>query len=426
MDEHGPQQWPYQAPTPSAPEGGAPAGSPPPTRRKPRLLAAMTVAALVTGLAGAGIGYVVGADVHGGSGSASSQSTNASGTTQLPNLPGGSEGSSGDPNGFGDWRGSLPQLPTSPFSGGSGTQQEDQSSGTKASGAALTGLVRIQSTLKYNDAEAAGTGMVLTSDGEVITNHHVVAGSTTVKATVISTGKTYTARVVGTDAKDDVAVLQLVGASGLATVTPDQDGVAVGDDVTAVGDGGGTVGYLSTVDGQVLRKGQTITTQSEGSAAGERLTGLIEISNDVISGYSGGATYDDEGEVVGMTTAASSGSSDVVGYAIPISKVLRIAGDLENGVSKALYSYGSPAFLGVALGTGTTVQGVYRGTPAAEAGIVGGDRITQVGSTRVTTLAGLRAAVASYSPGDSVSVTWTGSDGSSHTATVTMATGPVR
>ena len=84
-----------------------------------------------------------------------------------------------------------------------------------------------------------------------------------------------------------------------------------------------------------------------------------------------------------MTTAASSGSSDVVGYAVPIAKVLRIADDLENGVTGARYDYGCPAFLGVGLGqTGTTVQGVYQGTPAADAGIVAGDRITAVDGTR--------------------------------------------
>ena len=83
------------------------------------------------------------------------------------------------------------------------------------------GLVRIMSTLGYQDGEAAGTGMILTSDGEVVTNHHVVAGATSVKATVMSTGKTYTATVVGSDTKDDVAVLQLADASGLTTVTTD-------------------------------------------------------------------------------------------------------------------------------------------------------------------------------------------------------------
>ena len=268
--------------------------------------------------------------------------------------------------------------------------------------------------------------MVLTSDGEVVTNHHVVAGATSIKVKVMSTGKTYTAEVVGTDAKDDVAVLHLVGASGLSTVTPDTDGIAVGDDVTAVGDANGTVSYLSAASGTVIAKNQAITTQSEANVSGERLTGLLQISSDVISGDSGGATYDADGEVVGMTTAASSGNSDVVGYAVPIAKVLRIVDDLDSGVAKARYDYSAPAFLGVALDdTATTVQGVYKSTPAAKAGIEQGDQITAIGSTEVSTSAQLRRAVAALSPGDEVAVTWTDSSGASHTETVTLAEGPI-
>jgi S1-C subfamily serine protease len=268
--------------------------------------------------------------------------------------------------------------------------------------------------------------MVLTSDGEVVTNHHVVAGATSIEVKVMSTGKTYTAEVVGTDAKDDVALLQLEGATGLSTVTPDTDGIAVGDDVTAVGDANGTVSYLSAASGTVLAKNQEITTQSEANVSGERLTGLLQISSDVISGDSGGATYDADGEVVGMTTAASSGSSDVVGYAVPVAKVLRIVDDLDSGVARARYDYAAPAFLGVALGdTATTVQGVYQGTPAAKAGIEQGDVITAIGSTRVSTSTRLHDAVASYSPGDEVAVSWTDSSGASHTRTVTLAQGPV-
>jgi S1-C subfamily serine protease len=147
----------------------------------------------------------------------------------------------------------------------------------------------------------------------------------------------------------------------------------------------------------------------------------------VISGDSGGATYDEQGEVMGMTTAASSGGSDVIGYAVPIAKVLGIADDLENGVTKARYDYGYPAFLGVGLGeTTATVQGVYEGTAAAKAGIAAGDTVTAVDGVKVTTSTALRRSVAAHSPGDSVEITWTDTDGTSHTAPVTLARGPVR
>jgi S1-C subfamily serine protease len=281
--------------------------------------------------------------------------------------------------------------------------------------------------MTYDDARGAGTGMVLTPDGEVVTNHHVVEGATSIRVTVMTTGRTYVAKVVGTDARDDVAVLGLTGASRLRTVTPGTDGVEVGDKVTAVGDANGTPSHLSAAGGRVLSTNQSITTQDDGTAAGERLTGLIQISSDVISGDSGGATYASDGKVVGMTTAASSGGTDVVGYAVPITKVVRIANDLENGVAGSRYVYGYPAFLGVGLApTGTTVQGAFSGTGAARAGITAGDRITSVGGTRVRTAAQLHAAIARLSPGDRVGIGWTDADGTAHTATVTLGTGPVQ
>ena len=112
-----------------------------------------------------------------------------------------------------------------------------------------------------------------------------------------------------------------------------------------------------------------------------------------------------------MTPAAPRGTSDVAGYAIPISQVLTIAEDLENGVTNTSYDYGRSAFLWVGLGSGTTVEGVYDGTPAADAGIAAGDTITRVGGIAVTTHTQLRAAVASHVPRDSVSVTWTDASG---------------
>jgi S1-C subfamily serine protease len=401
-------------------------------RRGRRLVAVTAASVLVTGAAGLGIGY---AAVRGfGQGPADSSSSSAA-STGRQGLSSSQQLPPGYSFGYGQYAGPDQQAsPTDPFGdqglqGGSSTDTgTDTSTDTTstASGSQLTGLVRIVSTMKYDGGKAAGTGMVLTSDGEVITNHHVVEGATSVKVKVMSSGATYTATVVGTDATADVAVLQLKGASGLATVTTGTAGVSAGDAVTAVGDGNGTVGYLSAATGSVLATQQSITTQSEGSASGESLSDLIQISSDVVSGYSGGATYDEDGEVVGMTTAASSGTSDVVGYAIPISQVLSIADDLEKGVTSASYDYGYPAFLGVGLGSGTTVEGVYDGTPAADAGIAAGDSITRVGGITVTTQTQLRAAVASHSPGDSVSVTWTDASGTSRTRSLTLAKGPVQ
>lgn len=408
-----PHETAYGVPTTGAPWPAAP----PPVRRAGtrRLLAATAVTALLTGAAGVGAGYAglhVWQEHHPATASAPTTSqgfSQGSTSQQLP--PGYTYGG---------------QAPTTPD-----TQQDQTDTGSStdttstASGSQLTGLVRIVSTMKYDGGKAAGTGMVLTSNGEVVTNHHVVQGATSVKVKVMTTGKTYTATVVGTDAAQDVAVLQLQDASGLATVTPDTDGIASGSAVTAVGDGNGTVDHLSAATGTVVAKNQSITTQSEGSASGERLTDLLEISSDVVPGYSGGATYDADGQVVGMTTAASSGSNDVVGYAVPIATVLRVADDLESGVQSTAYSYGRPAFLGIGLGQGTTLAGAYAGTPAARAGLAQGDTITAIDQKTVTTQAQLRAAVAAHEPGDRVVVSWTDTSGAKHTATLTLAQGPV-
>jgi S1-C subfamily serine protease len=404
-----------------------------PTRR--RAVATMAAGALVLGGAGLGAGYAVGHATR-------AQSSQSASSPQSTNFD---DGSSGDGTqaipGNPGWRwstggGSTGQAPTDPFgdgSGGSGGSGGGLGGGSgsspdttsKASASQVNGLVRIVSTMKYAGAEAAGTGMILTSSGEVVTNHHVVEGATSVKVTVMSTGKSYTAKVVGTDAKDDVAVLQLNGASGLSTVQTDTGTVSKGDKVTAVGDANGTTNYLSAASGKVRALNQSITTQSEGTAKGERLTGLIEISSDVVSGDSGGATYDADGKVVGMTTAASSGG-EINGYAVPITKVLSVVDDLESGVTSSSYRYGAPAFLGVGLSqTGTTVAGVYQGTPAAQAGIAAGDKITEVDGTSVSSSTALHKLVAGHSVGDKVSVTWTDSSGSSHTATVTLIAGPI-
>ena len=360
----------------------------------------------------------------------------------------GSSGGYGGQSGYGG-QGAYGQQSSGDAS--SSTVDSDPATSAESRGVALIDTV-------LSDGAAAGTGIVLTSDGEVLTNYHVVEGSTSVKVTLPGSGTsptTYTATVVGADQAADVALLQLKGASGLTTATIDDDTLKVGDDVTAVGNAGGT-GSLTAADGAVTDLSTSITTQSEGTVAGERLTKLIETSADVVAGDSGGPLLDREGEVVGMDTAASSGQ-EVDGYAVPIATALAVVAQIRSGDETAAVRIGPAAFLGVeiassavddlgdgaaygygygstfgsgaAAGTsgaaGAPVAGVVDGGAAAEAGIGAGDTVTKVGSTDVTSASDLTDALATLNPGDRVKVTWTSADGSVESATVTLGSSPL-
>jgi S1-C subfamily serine protease len=312
-----------------------------------------------------------------------------------------------------------------------------------------TGVVLIDTELAYEGASGAGTGIVLTSGGEVLTNYHVVEGATTITVTVASTGTTYAATVVGHSASSDIALLQLAGADGLATAALDDDTVALGDDVTAVGNAGGT-GTLTAADGTVTDLDSSITTASEGSVAPEALTGLIETDADVVPGDSGGPLLDAEGEVVGVDTAASSGtsSSTIDGYAVPIEDALAVVQQIRRGTETSTVQVGASAFLGVQVSdqaaayvrpgdgygygaatgssvtAGAAVAGVIEDSPAADAGLAAGDTITAVGSTAVGSATGLSAALAGHEVGDRVQIGWTDASGATHNATVTLAASP--
>jgi S1-C subfamily serine protease len=299
---------------------------------------------------------------------------------------------------------------------------------TEATADQLVGVVDITTMLGYANGQAAGTGMVLTADGEILTNNHVVKGATSITVTVLSSGETYEATVVGTDPTDDVAVLQLTAASGLDTVQIDAGTVAVGDGVTAVGNAGGQTNSTSAAAGTVTALDQSITATDESGQDAEQLTGLIEIAADVQAGDSGGPLYDAQGEVTGMDTAASSTGGQA--YAIPIATALSIADQIVNGVDDATIHQGYPAFLGISvLGTstsagGATVADVVPGGPADGAGLAAGDVITAIGGTTITSATDVSTALAGQQPGDPATVTWTDTTGQSQSATVTLATGP--
>lgn len=340
----------------------------------------------------------------------------------------GSDGSDGS-NGT-DGGGRFQQLPYGDYGNGS-TDQGNNSSveeGTKLD-SGLAGLVMIDTTL--NGGEGAGTGMILSSDGYVLTNYHVVEASTKVQVTDSTTGKKYTATVVGRDSTHDVALLKLENASGLQTVKTASGSVSKGDTVHAVGNASGE-GYLRKLSGSVTATQQSITTQSELTSEGEKLSNLIETDADVVPGYSGGALVNDAGEVVGMTTAASSGntSATVDGYAIPISEALSIAEQIKNGQSSDTVQIGRGAALGISVlssdtgqvggGYGVTVQEIIDGGAVAKSGLKADDTIIGLDGQSVKSYAALKEILAGHQPGDKVELTWLNSDGAQKSATVTL------
>ena len=275
--------------------------------------------------------------------------------------------------------------------------------------------------------------MILTSGGEVLTNNHVVEDSTSVTVTVESTGRSYSAKVVGTDATDDVAVLQLVDSSGadvtgLTPVAVDESAAVVGEAVTDVGNAEGT-GSLVTASGTVTALDQTIQVADESTGAEKTLNGLLEVDADIVSGDSGGPLLDASGEVVGMATAASSGSAQVTGYAIPIQTAMAIVDRIVAGDASGTITIGLPAFLGVELsaeqdGTGVAVAGAIDGMPASQAGITAGSVITAVDGSAVAQPSDLSSAIAAHKVGDRVTISWTDAAGAAHQSVVSLVAGP--
>jgi S1-C subfamily serine protease len=314
------------------------------------------------------------------------------------------------------------------------------------------GLVDIAASVAYQDATDYGTGMVLTANGEILTNNHVINGASSISVTDIGNGKTYKATVVGYDENKDVAVLQLSGASGLTTAPlGNSDTVKVGQSIVGIGNAGGVGGTPSVAAGTVTALDQSIPATDESTGATEHLTGMIETNADIQPGDSGGPLVNAGGQVIGMDTAASSGyefgspengsssssgqESDTQGFSIPIDTALSIAREIEASQASSTVHIGETAFLGVAVApsqyqtsAGVTIEGAEPGTPAYSAGLSEDDVITSVAGHQVTSDADIEQILEGYHPGDKISIAWTSAStsgsGGSQSATVTLANGP--
>lgn len=299
-----------------------------------------------------------------------------------------------------------------------------------------TGVVDIETALGYTGGAAAGTGMLLSSSGEVLTNNHVIRGATQIRIRIPQTGRTYGARVVGYDIPDDVAVLQMNGVSGLRTVSlGDSSKVRVGQRIIAVGNTGGQ-GPLTSATGTVTGLDRTITVSNEQGGTA-RLQHLIRVNASLRPGDSGGPLFDSSHHVVGMNAAASAElafRSAGDGYAIPINRAASIAHQIESGRASTAVHIGATAFLGVVVeaaspsrgdvATGDLVTGVRPGSPAARGGLVAGDVIVSVAGHAVRSPAGLVGQILRRKPGDKVRLVWVNQLGARQTAIVTLASGP--
>ena len=265
-----------------------------------------------------------------------------------------------------------------------------------------------------------GSGVIFDGKGDIVTNAHVVAGASSLSVT-LADGRRYAARLVGSYAPDDLAVVSIGAGHAVKPASfADSSKVEVGDMVLAVGN---PLGLQSSVtDGIVSGVGRDV---SEGQ--GVVLPNAIQTSAPINPGNSGGALVDLEGRVIGIPTLAASnpqigGTAAGIGFAIPSNVVTDIARQIVRQ-GRVLNSH--RAALGVSLadnpaGTGAVVAAAQSGGPAEKAGIAVGDTIEAIDGKRVASVDDLATALAAMQPGQAVKVSVTRPDGTSWTHTVTL------
>jgi S1-C subfamily serine protease len=295
----------------------------------------------------------------------------------------------------------------------------------------------------------AGTGMIISSNGLVLTNHHVISGARDLEVEVGGDGDTYDAHVVGYTIDDDVALVQIEDASDLPTIATERD-VLADDDVLVMGNALGRGGEPTVSAGRVVALGQQITATDDSGGNAETLTDMIRIEASVQPGQSGGAVVNADGEVVGMTTAASTNGGFRLGFdessgeafAIPIARALSAVDEIKDGESNDSVHVGPRAVLGVeiqqqlfspggrrvpvpdATGDGVAVSGIQEDGPAADAGISAGSTILAIGDTTVSSSDDITRAMNTLRPDDEVKVTWLDPQGERHTASIELDEGP--
>ncbi|GAA2547254.1 S1C family serine protease [Pseudonocardia hydrocarbonoxydans] len=381
----------HWGPPPSpAPYGAGPTGpgGPPtlvePRPRRPRPMTGIVAAALIAGLVGGGAGFG-GAYALLGDGSRPSTTLTSSAAAPAANA---------DP-------------------------------GTVAGAAAVATPSTVDIRVPLAQGTAEGSGIVLTADGAVLTNNHVVAGATGPISVTLADGTAYEATVVGSSPSYDLAVLRLQGASGLtpATLGSSAD-LQVGQQVVAIGSPQGLTGTVTT--GIVSAFDRTVAVQGEdGSAV---VYNGLQTDAPINQGNSGGPLVDLQGRVVGVNSAIATGSSEStgsigLGFAIPVDQAQRVAQEiLDTGAATkpVLGVQGNPA---AGDGGGAQIGAVEPGSAAAQAGLAAGDVVTKVDDARVEDFADLVARIGARTPGEQVTLTVT-AGGAERTVEVTLGSAP--
>lgn len=309
-----------------------------------------------------------------------------------------------------------------------GTSDSTASTTEKVASSAANSVVEIKTEAVTKSqymqdmvTEGAGSGVIVSADGYIVTNNHVINGASKITVTT-KDEKSYEATLVGTDSESDVALLKISASNLQPVVMGNSEGIVVGQQAIAIGNPlgelGGTVtdGIISALNREITIDGETMN--------------LLQTDTAINPGNSGGGLFNASGELIGLVVAKSSGTGvEGLGFAIPVNEV--------KSVVEALMSDGyvkGRASLGVTLvdvdsaetamqyrvnSTGVYISQVTSGGPAANAGLQSGDRIVSVGGTAVSSAADVKQAIRSHSVGDTIEVK-VSRNGSEQTMKVTL------
>lgn len=303
----------------------------------------------------------------------------------------------------------------------------------------VPGLVDINTTLGYQGAIGAGTGIILDPSGEVLTNNHVIEGATDITAISLANSHTYPVDVIGFDRESDIALVRLRGAADLPTaIMGTSSSLAVGDPIAAIGNANGSGGPPSYAPGNVTQIGASVRASDESGGGTRELYDLIRVAADIRPGDSGGPLVNGAGQVVGVNVAATltyrmGGVTGGEGFAIPIDRAMAIANQIRAGAASSSIHLGDTAFIGIGIGdvppgrglSGAVVRQVMPDTPARAAGLLPGDVITAVDGIPVNSTADLSNIMDQRRPGDTVTLTWIDRTGSPRSVPLVLAKGPV-